>query len=181
MIRIAGGLDLASGFCGVPLRIIASMLRVQYVRRRFVAAAIACVLIAACSHSNDSNDANLASGSQGAGSTLGGAAPQARSTLRPTHPSDGYQLAEIAVARLGGPNAPAAPRVTGVSVVENYGLAVYDIGTSKQELLSIKEGGKWRPLGTDAYVSSGRGLVHFGLSPDLANRLIEELAPPPDQ
>jgi len=180
VIRIVGGLDLASGSCGARVRIIGPMIRTQRIRIRFVVAVIAGVVAAACSHSTNSNDANLATGSQGSGGELGGAAPHAGSTLRPVHPSDGYQLAEIAVARLGGPNAPSAPHVTGVSVVENYGLAVYDVGSAKQELLSVKENGKWRPLGTDAYVPNGRGLVHFGLSPDLANRLIEELTPPPD-
>jgi len=110
-----------------------------------------------------------------------GGVQQSASTARPDHPSDGYRLAEIAVARLGGPSAPLAPHVTGVSVVENYGLTVYDIGQSKQELLLIKEDGKWRPLGSDAFISNGRGIVHFGLSQDLANRLIEELTPPPSQ
>jgi hypothetical protein len=157
------------------------MLLLRSVRHRFVAIAIACVFATACSHSTNSDDATAGADAQASVSAIGGTPQRTDSTARPAHPSDGYRLAEIAVARLGGPRAPLAPHVTGVSVVENYGLTVYDIGDSKQELLSIKEGGKWRPLGTDAYVASGRGIVHFGLSADLANRLIEELTPPPSQ
>jgi hypothetical protein len=166
--------------CTAHLRILKTMLIKSSVRRRFFAIAIACVIATACSHSTSSDDSTGA-GAQASGGAIGSAPQRAASTARPDHPSDGYRLAEIAVARLGGSRAPLAPRVTGVSVVENYGLTVYDIGNSTQELLLIKERGQWRPLGSDAFVANGRGIVHFGLDPELANRLIEELTPPPSQ
>jgi len=156
------------------------MPQVLHVGRRFAAVAIACFVAAACSHSDNANGGGTAGGGgQGLNGALGQSQQNVGATTRPLHPSDGYRLAEIAVARLGGSAAPAGMRVTGVSVVDNYGLTVYEIGSATQELLSIKENGNWRPLGTDAFVPNGRGLVHFGLSQDLANRLIEALAPPP--
>jgi hypothetical protein len=181
VIRIGVRIDLASGFCVARVRILRAMCNAILDLRRLAGIAIVCLLCAACSHSASSGDTSTDAGSQGSAGAAGGVQQRAVSTARPDHPSDGYRLAEIAVARLGGPSGPSAPRVTGVSVVENYGLTVYDLGQSKQELLLIKEDGKWRPLGSDAFASSGRGIVHFGLSQDLANRLIEELTPPPSQ
>ena len=106
---------------------------------------------------------------------------QSGASNRPAHPSDGWLLADIAVQRLGGPHGPNAPAITGVSVAGGYGLVVYQIGPSVQELLCLKEGDHWRPLGADAYTADGRGLVRFGLSPTQANRLISGLRPPPTQ
>jgi hypothetical protein len=69
--------------------------------------------------------------------------------------------------------------VAGVATVGQYGLVVYQLGQTVQELLCLKEDGRWRVLGSDGYVANGRGLVHFGLSQDQANRLIGALKPPP--
>ncbi len=146
---------------------------------RILASLAAASIATACSHSSAGGTSNTALDQQHAVGANAGASSATGGAGRPARPSDGYRLADIAVQRLGGANAPNPPVVTGVSVVGEYGLTVYTIGSSSQELLSIKEHGAWRPLGTDAYYPDGRGLVHFGLSPDLAARLIAGLNPPP--
>jgi hypothetical protein len=90
-------------------------------------------------------------------------------------------LSDIAVQRLGGPRTPLAPKVTGVAIAGQYGLVVYQLGQTVQELLCLKEDGTWRVLGSDGYVANGRGLVRFGLSQEQANSLIASLKPPPSQ
>ena len=151
-------------------------------RARFWTLCIIALSLAACSHGSGSNTANANSSTvqqqSSAGSAAGGSNP---GPVAPASASDGRRLADIAVQRLGGAKGPNPPVVTGVSVVGNYGLTVYTIGTSSQELLSIKERGGWRPLGTDAYSPDGRGLIHFGISPELAARLIARLQPPPSR
>jgi hypothetical protein len=140
-------------------------------------AAGACLLAAGCTHAANS-DAN---GSPTAQQTMIGlaATPPASTPARPAHPSDGWLLADIAFERLGGVHAANPAHVTGVSIIGGFGIAVYVVGRANQELLCTKQGGTWRPLGTDAFLPDGRGLVHFGLSPQLAARLVAGLKPVP--
>lgn len=138
--------------------------------------AIVALAFAACGHA--SSHANGPSMSSDAASA---ARLRTFTGTQPANPSDAWLLANIAFQRLGGANAQAPPQITSVSVVGGYGIAVYAVGQSTQELLCSKQGKSWRVLGSDAYVPNGRGLVHFGLSPDLASRLIAGLKAPPTQ
>jgi hypothetical protein len=95
--------------------------------------------------------------------------------------ADRSHLADISITRLGKRPAPGNSEVTGVSIVGNYGLSVYSVGAGTGEALFLKEGSTWRVLGSNAYDASGRGLLHFGVSPDLARNLIAGLQAPPSQ
>jgi hypothetical protein len=86
-------------------------------------------------------------------------------------------VADIAYDRLGGSQSTVPLQVTSVSIVGNYALAVLQMGHAAHETLFERENGKWRALADNAYVPGGRGLLRFGISPDLARQLDANLEP----
>jgi hypothetical protein len=141
-------------------------------------ALLAAFPIAGCSHASSSNHGLSALFKSGA------AVPRSQSSAGPMAQSeqsgdDRWRIAEIASARLGGGRPSAAVEVTGVSIVGKYGLTVYSTGSARGEALFLKQHSEWRVLGSNGFDPGGRGLLHFGLSPDLARSLIAGLEPPP--
>jgi hypothetical protein len=86
-------------------------------------------------------------------------------------------IEDMAYNRLGGAGAPSAVQVTAVSVVGTYGLVLVQIGHSTNETLFKENSSGWHPLASDAYVQGGRGLLRFGISPELARQLDDGLKP----
>jgi hypothetical protein len=92
---------------------------------------------------------------------------------------ESVRIADIAYNRLGGSKASGNIQVTSVSIVGEYGLAVVQIGAAQNETLFKRERSGWRPLASDAFLPDGRGLLRFGVTPDLAHALVENLRPLP--
>lgn len=142
--------------------------------------AIACA-VCACTSKSGHASAGFGSGAGSSGSAAqqvlaGNGQTGGLRTPPPDAPPD-VIIADSAYNRLGGGHASSPVQVTSVSVVGDYGLAVLQIGANMSETLYEKERGAWKPVASDAYVSGGRGLLRFGISPDLARQLDASLHP----
>lgn len=153
----------------------------QLAFRPLAAVCVLAIFVAAgcSSKSNDGGASGRNSGANSGGFSQPGGTTAYR-TPAPDAP-ESVRIADIAYNRLGGSKASGVIRVTAVSIVGEYGLAVVQIGSAQNETLFKHDSSGWRPLASDAFLPDGRGLLRFGVTPDAAHTLVENLRPLPDQ